>query len=317
MAILAAIALGVMLLVWKELKLLAFDPDFGVSLGFPIRALDVLLTSLLVVAIVIGLQTVGVVLMAAMLIAAAAARRWTDRLGLGAALAALFGALGGARLRPLVRDRAAADGADDRPLRDRHRPRSRSPRRPRRGLLWRELRRGATGGGSASPPCSPTCTSSSSSIRASSTATPRRCSRSCPAARCPRCSSWSAAGRCGPRGGRVGAHGRGPEGGRGVTSGQIEIQLIAVVVAVACALPGTFLVLRRLSLVGDAISHSILLGICPRFFVVGSVNSPLLLVGAAAVGLATVVLVQLLERRGSSRRTRRSGLSSRRSSRSA
>ena len=69
MAILATIALGVMLLVWKELKLLAFDPDFGVSLGFPIRALDVLLTSLLVVAIVIGLQTVGVVLMAAMLIA--------------------------------------------------------------------------------------------------------------------------------------------------------------------------------------------------------------------------------------------------------
>jgi manganese/zinc/iron transport system permease protein len=81
-----------------------------------------------------------------------------------------------------------------------------------------------------------------------------------------------------------------------VTSGQIEIQLIAIVVAVACALPGTFLVLRRLSLVSDAISHSILLGIVLGFFVVGSVNSPLLLVGAAAVGLATVVLVQLLER---------------------
>ncbi len=81
-----------------------------------------------------------------------------------------------------------------------------------------------------------------------------------------------------------------------MTSGQVEIQLIAVVVAVACALPGTFLVLRRLSLVSDAISHSILLGIVLGFFVVGSVNSPLLLVGAAAVGLATVVLVQLLER---------------------
>jgi manganese/zinc/iron transport system permease protein len=81
-----------------------------------------------------------------------------------------------------------------------------------------------------------------------------------------------------------------------VTSGQVEIQLIAVVVAVACALPGTFLVLRRLALVSDAISHSILLGIVLGFFVVGSVNSPLLLVGAALVGLATVVLVQLLER---------------------
>jgi manganese/zinc/iron transport system permease protein len=85
-----------MLLVWKELKLLAFDPDFGASLGFPMRALDVLLTSLLVIAIVIGLQTVGVVLMAAMVIApAAAARQWTDRLGLGAMLAAAFGALAG------------------------------------------------------------------------------------------------------------------------------------------------------------------------------------------------------------------------------
>ena len=83
-----------------------------------------------------------------------------------------------------------------------------------------------------------------------------------------------------------------------MTSGQIEIQLIAVVVAVACALPGTFLVLRRLALVSDAISHSILLGIVLGFFVVGNVNSPVLLLGAALVGLATVVLVQLLERTG-------------------
>jgi manganese/zinc/iron transport system permease protein len=81
-----------------------------------------------------------------------------------------------------------------------------------------------------------------------------------------------------------------------MTSGQVEIQLIAVVVAVACALPGTFLVLRRLALVSDAISHSILLGIVLGFFVVGSVDSPVLLVGAALVGLATVLLVQLLQR---------------------
>ena len=96
MAILGAIALALMLLAWKELKLLAFDPDFGTSLGFRMRALDVLLTGLLVVAIVIGLQTVGVVLMAAMVIApAAAARQWTDRLALVAALAAGFGAIAG------------------------------------------------------------------------------------------------------------------------------------------------------------------------------------------------------------------------------
>ena len=83
-----------------------------------------------------------------------------------------------------------------------------------------------------------------------------------------------------------------------MTSGQIEIQLLAVVVAVACALPGTFLVLRRLALVSDAISHSILLGIVLGFFVAGDVNSPLLLLGAALVGLLTVVLVSLLQRTG-------------------
>lgn len=96
MAVLGGIALLLMLLFWKEFKLLAFDPAFGRSLGVPIRALDVLLTTLLVVAIVIGLQTVGVVLMSAVIVApAAAARQWTDRLGVMVALAATFGAVSG------------------------------------------------------------------------------------------------------------------------------------------------------------------------------------------------------------------------------
>jgi manganese/zinc/iron transport system permease protein len=96
MAVLGGIALFAMLLFWKEFKLLAFDPDFGRSLGLPIRVLDVVLTTLLVVAIVIGLQTVGVVLMSAVIVApAAAARQWTDRLGVMVALAAAFGALSG------------------------------------------------------------------------------------------------------------------------------------------------------------------------------------------------------------------------------
>ena len=60
------------------------------------RALDVALTTLLVVAIVIGLQTVGVVLMSALIVApAAAARQWTDRLGVLVLLAGGFGALSG------------------------------------------------------------------------------------------------------------------------------------------------------------------------------------------------------------------------------
>lgn len=96
MAGLGAIALLLMVLFWKEFKLLSFDPDFAASLGFPVRLLDVLLTTLLVIAIVVGLQTVGVVLMSAMVVApAAGARQWTDRMGLMVALAALFGALAG------------------------------------------------------------------------------------------------------------------------------------------------------------------------------------------------------------------------------
>jgi ABC-type Mn2+/Zn2+ transport systems, permease components len=96
MAVLGSVALVAMLLFWKEFKLLAFDPDFGRSIGVPIRTLDVVLTTLLVVAIVIGLQTVGVVLMSAVIVApAAAARQWTDRLGAMVGLAAAFGAVSG------------------------------------------------------------------------------------------------------------------------------------------------------------------------------------------------------------------------------
>jgi len=96
MAALGAIAIAAMMLLWKEFKLLSFDPDFGAILGFRMRALDLLLTTLIVIAIVVGLQTVGVVLMSAMVIApAVAARQWTDRLGLMVGLAALFGALAG------------------------------------------------------------------------------------------------------------------------------------------------------------------------------------------------------------------------------
>ena len=94
--ILGGIAIVIMLVFWKELKLLVFDEGFAASLGFPIRALDILLTSLLVIAIVLGLQAVGAVLMSAMLVApAVAARQWTDKLSVMMLLAAGFGALAG------------------------------------------------------------------------------------------------------------------------------------------------------------------------------------------------------------------------------
>lgn len=93
---LGASVLFLLFLFWKEFKILTFDYDFARSLGFPTKVIDVFLTTLIVIAIVIGLQMVGVVLMSAMLVApAAAARQWTDRLEVMAALAALFGAIAG------------------------------------------------------------------------------------------------------------------------------------------------------------------------------------------------------------------------------
>ena len=94
--ILGGIAILITLIFWKELKLLVFDEGFAASLGFSTRALDILLTSLLVIAIVLGLQAVGAVLMSAMLVApAVAARQWTDRLSVMMLLAAFFGTLAG------------------------------------------------------------------------------------------------------------------------------------------------------------------------------------------------------------------------------
>ena len=73
-----------------------------------------------------------------------------------------------------------------------------------------------------------------------------------------------------------------------------EVLALAVVVAVCCALPGVFLVLRRMALMSDAISHSILLGIVLAFFVVQDLTSPLLVLAAAATGVVMVWLVELL-----------------------
>jgi manganese/zinc/iron transport system permease protein len=67
----------------------------------------------------------------------------------------------------------------------------------------------------------------------------------------------------------------------------LEIQLVAVVVAVTCSLSGVFLVLRRMALMSDAITHTVLLGIVLAFFVTRDITSPLLILGAAAMGVAT------------------------------
>lgn len=83
-------------LFWKEIKLSTFDRDYAQSLGFSVRKLDIVISAMIVLAIIVGLQTVGVILMSAMLITpAVAARQWTNKLWGMVALAGLFGAVSG------------------------------------------------------------------------------------------------------------------------------------------------------------------------------------------------------------------------------
>ena len=96
LSVVGSVSLLVVVLGWKELKVTTFDPDFARSLGRPVVAIEFALTVLIAIAVVIGLQLVGVILMVAMIIApAAAARQWARRLEGMVVLAALFGAVSG------------------------------------------------------------------------------------------------------------------------------------------------------------------------------------------------------------------------------
>ncbi|MCU0398963.1 MAG: metal ABC transporter permease [Cyclobacteriaceae bacterium] len=95
-SIVAVVLVITVVILFKEFSLLAFDKDFAIALGLPVRTIQIVLTSLIVLAVVIGIQAVGVVLMAAILITpAAAARFWTDKIICMFILASLFGALSG------------------------------------------------------------------------------------------------------------------------------------------------------------------------------------------------------------------------------
>ena len=76
----------------------------------------------------------------------------------------------------------------------------------------------------------------------------------------------------------------------------LVILLVGSVVAASCALVGSFLVLRKLALLGDAISHAVLPGIVLAFLVSGSRSSLPMVLGAGALGVVTVFLVQLFHR---------------------
>lgn len=73
---------------------------------------------------------------------------------------------------------------------------------------------------------------------------------------------------------------------------QFFVLIICIVAAMACALVGNFLVLRRLSLMGDAISHAVLPGIIVAFFIVGSLESPLFFIFSLIFAILMTMLIQ-------------------------
>ncbi|MDO5062047.1 MAG: metal ABC transporter permease [Peptostreptococcaceae bacterium] len=96
MLICGSVLLLLVILFWKEFKLFSFDGDYAQSLGFPTQKLNLLLSFMIVLAIIVGLQTVGVILMSAMLITpAVSARQWTNKLSVMVFLAGIFGGVSG------------------------------------------------------------------------------------------------------------------------------------------------------------------------------------------------------------------------------
>lgn len=78
----------------------------------------------------------------------------------------------------------------------------------------------------------------------------------------------------------------------------IAVSLLAGVTAIVCLLPGVILVLRRQSMITDAIAHAVLPGIVIAAMITGSVDSPLLLVGATIAGVIVVAGAQWLRDTG-------------------
>ncbi len=93
---LALVIIIILTLFQKEFSLLVFNPDFGKAIGYPMESIRLIFNVLMILAVVIGIQAIGVVLMAALLITpGAAARFWTDRLGILLILAGVFSAVSG------------------------------------------------------------------------------------------------------------------------------------------------------------------------------------------------------------------------------
>lgn len=80
----------------------------------------------------------------------------------------------------------------------------------------------------------------------------------------------------------------------GYFSTSYESLMVLLITSVSCALIGSFLVLRNLSMLADAISHSVLLGIVLAFFIASDTSSPLLIIGAGVFGVLTVFCIELI-----------------------
>lgn len=96
MLICGVILIAIVILFWKEFKIFSFDSEYAQSIGFSNKKINLLLSFMIVLTIIIGLQTVGVILMSAMLISpAVAARQWTNKLWVMVSLSSLFGMISG------------------------------------------------------------------------------------------------------------------------------------------------------------------------------------------------------------------------------
>ncbi|MFT6167091.1 MAG: manganese/zinc/iron transport system permease protein [Vicingaceae bacterium] len=92
----AIILIAVVVLFYKEFKLISFNADYARVIGLPVRFLEFMLATITVLAVAVGIQAVGVVLMAALLITpASGARFWTDKLSVMILIATAFGAVSG------------------------------------------------------------------------------------------------------------------------------------------------------------------------------------------------------------------------------
>lgn len=77
--------------------------------------------------------------------------------------------------------------------------------------------------------------------------------------------------------------------------------MVLIITSITCSIIGVFLILRKLSMLTDAISHTVLLGIVLAYFIVKDLDSSLLIIGASLLGLVTVYLVEAIGKKGISK----------------